>query len=65
MRFQNLFNTKDSSKNFSQLFNFNGNTLVETEKFSAIITKLSNDYIAEQNDEMLSLYKQSQQFLQS
>ena len=32
------------SKIFSQLFNFNGIASVETQKFSAIITKLSNDY---------------------
>ena len=65
MRFQNLFNAKDSSKNFSQLFNFNGNTLIETEKLSAIITKLSNDYNAEENDEIFSFNKQSQSCLQN
>ena len=65
MRFQKLFNTKDSSKSFSQLCNFNGNTSVENEKLSAIITKLSNYYYAEQNDEILSFNKQSQQRLQS
>ena len=47
VRFQKLFNTKVSSKSFSQLFNFNGITSVETQKFSAI-TKLSNNYKTEQ-----------------
>ena len=65
VQFQKLYNTRDSSKIFSQLFNFNGNTSIETEKFSTIIRKLSNDYNAEQNDEILSFNKQSQQFLQS
>ena len=45
--FQKLFNTKDSSKSFSKLFNFNGNTSFETQNFSAITTKLSNDFNAE------------------
>ena len=48
-----LFRSKTAIKDFfSQLFNFNhfnGNTSVKTQK-SAIITKLSNDYNAEQND---------------
>ena len=46
VRFQKLFNTKYSSKSVSQLFNFNRITLVKTvktQKFSAIVTKLSND----------------------
>ena len=53
VRFQKLFKTKDSSKSFSQLFNFNGITSVKTTKFSAIVTKLSNDLNAEQNDKIL------------
>ena len=66
VRFQKQFNTKKKNhlkalKGLKALFNFNGNT----QKFSAIITKLSNDYNAEQNDEILSFDKQSQQCLQS
>ena len=53
VHFQKLFNTKDSSTSFSQLFNFDGITSVETLKFSVIVTKLSNDYNAEQNDKIL------------
>ena len=52
VRFQKLFNTKDSSKSFSQLFNFNGITSVKNQKFSAIVTKLSKNYNAEQNDKI-------------
>ena len=56
VHFQKLFNTKDSSKSFSQLFNFDGITSVETLKFSVIVTKLSNDYNAEQNDKISAMF---------
>ena len=53
-----LFNTKDSSTSFSQLFNFDGITSFETLKFSVtiIVTKLSNDYNAEQNDKISAMF---------
>ena len=53
VRFQKLFKTKNSSKSFSQLFNFSGITTVKTQKFSAIVIKLSNDLIAEPNDKII------------
>ena len=37
VRFQKLFNTKDSSKSVSLLFKFNGITSVKTQTFSAIV----------------------------
>ena len=67
VHFQKLFNTKDSSKSFHNysISIFNWITSVETQKLSAIITMLSNNYNTEQNNEILSINKQSQQCLQS
>ena len=52
LRLQRLFNTKYSSKSFSILTELLQSN--ETQKFSAIATKLSNNYNAEQNDKNLS-----------
>ena len=52
-------------RKYRSSFLLNHRYLEETQKFSPIITKLSNDYNTEQNVEILSFNKQSQQTLKS
>ena len=53
VRFQKLFNTKILPKNYHNSSISMELLQSKNQKFSAILTKLSNDYNAEQSDKIL------------